>query len=98
MSKTRTVVLAKKLLNEIAGEDVEFFDSINTLLEILENKPEPNQSEIHLTTLLYQITEKIKLLEAHLREYSTDENSLSNVLSSLYEKCDGYGTSKLFKS
>lgn len=97
MSKTRTIVLAKKLLNELSGDDVEFFDSVNSLLEILENKPEPNQSEIHLTTLLYQITEKIKLLEAHLREYSTDQDSLSNKLSTLYENCNGYGTSKLFK-
>lgn len=98
MSKTITVVLAKKLLNELSSDDVEFFDSINSLLEILENKPEPNQSEIHLTTLLYQITEKIKLLEAHLREYSTDKDSLSNKLSTLYENCSGYGTSKLFKN
>lgn len=98
MSKTITVVLAKKLLNELSSDDVEFFDSINSLLEILENKPEPNQSEIHLTTLLYQITEKIKLLEAHLREYSTDKDNLSNKLSTLYENCNGYGTSKLFKS
>ena len=97
MSKLRTIALAKKLLNELSGDDVEFFDSINSLLEVLENKPEPNQSEIHLTTLLYQITEKVKLLEAHLREYSTDKNSMSNKLSSLYENSDGYGTSKLFK-
>lgn len=97
MSKTRTVVLARKLLNELSGNDSEFYDSMNSLLEILENKPEPNQSEIHLTTLLYQINEKLKLLEAHLREYSSDNNSMSNKLSSLYENTGGYGTSKLFK-
>jgi len=97
MSKQRTIALAKKLLNELASSDVEFYDSINSLLETLENKPEPSQSEIHLTTLLYQITEKLKLLEAHLREYSAEKNSMSNKLSSLYESIDGYGTSKLFK-
>ena len=98
MSKTRTIVLARNLLNELSGDNPEFFDSINSLLEQLENKPEPNQSEIHLTTLLYQITEKLKLLESHLREYSNDSNSMSKTLSSLYDNNDGYGTSRLFKS
>lgn len=98
MSKTRTIVLARNLLNELSGDNPEFFDTINSLLEQLENKPEPNQSEIHLTTLLYQITEKLKLLESHLREYSNDSNSMSKTLSALYDNNDGYGTSRLFKS
>ena len=93
--KTKISNLSTKLLNEL--QDIEFLDDINILLENLEIKVEPTQSEIYLTTLLYQVTEKLKLLEAHLREFSVDKNSMSNKLTTLYENCDGYGSSKLFK-
>ena len=90
--------LARKVLTEISeGNDA--LDSLYCLLEILENKLDPDMTEIHIVSTIYQIQEKIKLLENHLSKYSKSETDKleGNKLSELYENRSKYGTSKFFK-
>ncbi len=95
---SKPVNLARKLLNEITSESGDTpFETLYCLMEILENKIEPNQEEIYLVTEIYQLMEKFKLLEGRLRKYVSDSRHHTNKLSDLYEDQKQYGTTKLFK-
>lgn len=91
--------LARKVLHEISSKSDESpFETLHNLLEILESKEEPDSNEIYLVSNLYQILEKIKLLESQLRQYVGSGNITAKKLSELYEKVEGgYGSSKIFK-
>lgn len=95
---SKPVKLARKLLNEITSEsDDTPFETLYCLMEILENKVEPDSEEIYLVTEIYQVLEKIKLLEGRLRKYLGDGKLTKNKLAELYEDESLFGTSKLFK-
>lgn len=95
---SKPVNLARKLLNEIASEsDDTPFETLYCLMEILENKIEPSQDEIYLVTEIYQLIEKLKLLEGRLRKYVLDSKRPINKLADLYDNPKQFGTSKLFK-
>ena len=90
-------ILANNLLMELTSEKFEAIDSLYNLCEQLENKSEPDTSELYLISVLNQTIEKIKLLESFLLEYTKSQPTLSsNKLSELYEKSEGYGASSIF--
>jgi hypothetical protein len=96
---SKPVHLARKLLTEISSKDDDSpYETLYSLMEILENKIEPDSEEIYLVTEIYQLIEKFKLLEGRLKKYI--ENDIKkmpgNKLSELYEKDSSYGTSKIF--
>lgn len=96
---SKPVHLARKLLTEISSRDDDSpYETLYCLMEILENKIEPDSEEIYLVTEIYQLIEKFKLLETRLKKYI--ENDIKkmpgNKLSELYEKDSSYGTSKIF--
>lgn len=96
---SKPVHLARKLLTEISSRDDDSpYETLYNLMEILENKIEPDSEEIYLVTEIYQLIEKFKLLEGRLKKYIENDNKKmpGNKLSELYEKDSSYGTSKIF--
>lgn len=88
--------LARKVLQEITAKaDDSPIEVLHNLLEVLESKEEPDSNEIYIVSNLYQIIEKIKLLESQLKQYVGIENITSKKLADLYEKIEGYGSSKI---
>jgi hypothetical protein len=83
--------LATKVLNEIKNEN-STYDSLNCLLEILENKIDPDSKEIHIVATLYKIMENVKSLESYLKDYVKEETEFKNTLEELYEKDNRFGT------
>lgn len=88
--------LAKKLLHEINSDDLSFIVSMVELYEQLENKNEPDKDELYLISALSQTIEKIKILESFLKEFSKNNKLSSNKLQDLYDKIEGYGSSKFY--
>jgi hypothetical protein len=89
--------LASKVLSEI--NESETFDSLSALLEMLENKIEPDMNEIHIVSTLYQIQEKVKLLESHLTSYvgKANKKTLCGKLEEIYDQRAAFGSSRLFE-
>lgn len=63
------------------------FEQLTGLINVLENKPDPDPIEIRLVENIYSFIEKLNILENNLRSYSNEgnHNSLGNKLTSLYE-------------
>jgi len=89
--------LSRKTLQEISKIS-ESGDILLELIDLLENKSDPDPTEVHLLNSIYQYIEKLSLLESHLQKYSRKSNIKlqGNKLNTLYENNRGYGTSKLF--
>ncbi len=88
--------LAKKLLFEINSDNLSFITSMVELYEQLENKNDPDKDELYLISALSQTIEKIKILESYLKEFSKNKHYSVNTLQNLYDKIEGYGSSKFF--
>ena len=82
---TNMTRLARKVLNELAKEDGLSDQSLNILMEYLENKGDPSSSEVVLIDTIYQFLEKQKILESHLKRFIKDQNISPNKLEQLYE-------------
>lgn len=95
MSKLTKVV--QKFLQETKSNDFE--KSLDTLIEMIENKVDPDPGELYILESLYQLKQKLKIAESKLNSYILQENKSlpSNKLSTLYDSNNGYGTSKLFE-
>ena len=62
------------------------FEQLTGLIEILENKSDPDPIEIRLVENIYAFIEKLSILESNLKSYSKEGSpSLGNKLTSLYE-------------
>jgi mRNA-degrading endonuclease RelE of RelBE toxin-antitoxin system len=97
---SNNVILAKKILKESSKFiSSETSDSLNKLIESLEDKNDPDPSEVYLLESIYQYIEKLNLLESHLNKYiqkATASKVKGNKLSSLYENENKFGSSVLF--
>lgn len=92
-----TSKIISRFLTELHSNEVqEAFESLNTLLEHLENKPDPEPIELRIVELTYQTIEKLKFLEALLRRH-TGENSplMGSRLQELYDKASEINPSSL---
>lgn len=78
---------AKLFLEGLHGNETRsVFQQLVSLIEILENKPDPDPVEIKLVSNLYSFMEKLNILESNLTSYSKESaNKLGNKLTSLYE-------------
>ena len=72
--------------------------SINQLIEFIETKSDPDPAELYLLESLYQYHEKANMLQSHINKYiqKSNQDIKGNKLSSLYDKDNTYGTSRLF--
>lgn len=95
MSRLNLVV---NFLNTLNSKEVrEAFDSLNVVLEELENKNDPDPIEMEIVDAAYQVIEKLNLLQSAMRQYKNSEHPLTGrTLSDLYKKSKGGGTSALF--
>lgn len=95
-----TIKLAKIFLSEIYNHSPDVDNNtIGRLLELLENKEDPDSTELYLMESLYQYLEKLSILESHLKKYIKGYNNkilIGNKLDDLYDNKRGYGSSKLF--
>ena len=100
MIKSKTEKMTSLFLESLSTEkSKESFDYLVQLVDILENKIDPEPTEIRLLDNIYHFLENFKNLEYNLRSYVKEMNlSLpGNKLSSLYDDNLPYGTTNLFK-
>ena len=91
--------LVSNFLNELNTEDhKQVFNSINMLLEHLENKDNPEPIELQIVDSSYHLLEKLNVLESLLRQYQKDgnKNLPANKLTSLYENTTSNGSDVMF--
>lgn len=95
MSRKTTIV---NFLNEIdSGSVKDALGSLQTLVEDLENKNDPEPIEVEIVDMSYQLLEKLELIRAALRRYVRTEHVLTgNKLDGLYDRKSG-GSSALFE-
>jgi len=77
--------LIRSVLNELYKVEQESNQSLNYLMEYLENKDDPSSSEIMLVDSIYQFFEKRKLLESHLKKFISEKKFTFNKLETIYE-------------
>ena len=97
MAQTNTSRLAQIFLQEMKSNDS--FEKLDTLIESLESKNDPEPVELHLLETLYQFQEKLKITESKLNSYiiKSRENTPGNKLDSLYNHSRSFGSSILFE-
>ena len=82
--------LARMVLDELAKDENLSDQSLSILMEHLENKPDPDSSEILLVDSIYQFLEKKRIFETHLRKFIKEQRDKSNPnkLEMIYESQD----------
>ena len=91
--------LTKKISRAMTNILSERNDILDVLIENLESVVDPAPSEIFLLDSLYQLKEKILLVESRINNYVVNEkkeNSLGNKIQTLYDSSRKNGTSVLF--
>lgn len=70
------------------------FDHLKDLVEILENKNDPDPAEVRLVSSIYEFIEKMSLLEHNMKTYASEgqKKTLGGKLSSLYEELSYSGS------
>ena len=83
-----TTNLAFRFLRELHSSDIqETFEALDSLLEHLENKDDPDPAEVQIVDSAYQTLEKLKLLEGLLKNYVGESGvAKGNQLEKLYKK------------
>lgn len=86
----KTGKTAQIFLEQIQSEpNKSAFEVLTKLVEMLENKPDPEPVEMHLTESIYSFLEQLRRLEANLKSYVQDSKKLpGNKLASLYESIE----------
>lgn len=83
---SRATNLVVNFLNELNSQEFrDAFESLNVLIEYLENKNDPEPSELQIVETSYEFIEKVKLLESALRSYSQSNDQLGSKLQKLYD-------------
>lgn len=84
-----TTNIAFKFLTELDSKNMkETFESLNALIEHLENKLEPNPFEVQIFDNANQTLEKLKTLQGLLKNYVAESDNINkgNKLQNLYER------------
>ena len=81
---------AQLFLEQIQSESSKStFENLSTLVNILENKTDPEPVEIHLIENIYSFLEQLERIKLNLSSYTKDTKRIpSNKLQSLYENID----------
>ena len=95
MSSTDKII--SNFLLELHSDDVQsLFESLDTLLEHLENKSDPDPEEIQIVNSAYESLEKLKMLEGYL-QLRIQGKTKGNKLQELYDKASTHvGMQSLF--
>jgi hypothetical protein len=90
--------IVSQFLNELHSNQVqETFESLNVILEHLENKADPEPIELKIVEMTYHTIEKLKHLEGLLRRYYNSSSPLiGDQLSDLYDKVSEVSTNSIF--
>lgn len=90
--------IAFRFLNELhSKENQKLFESLDYLLEKLEDKSDPDPKELRIVDMTYQTIEKLKMLESLLKDYSQgSEKSDGTKLQDLYDKTPSGTGSQVF--
>ena len=91
---------AKLFLESLHNEETKStFEHLNTFIELLESKVDPDPTELKLLGNIYQFVEKLKYLENNMTSYVKESRKhiSGNKLSDLYDRNESNGSSKLFK-
>ena len=90
--------LINKFLNELTSDEVKnAMSHLTGILDMLENKNDPEPIEMEIVNEAYQTLEKLQILEAAIRRYLTDKRELTgDKIEELYDNNHTSGTSTLF--
>jgi len=78
--------LAQRFLRELHSEPSKnTFSALRELLEKLENKGDPEPTEVRLIEEINNFLESVGVLESHLKSYIKDDVLLGSKLETLYE-------------
>lgn len=85
--------IAMGFLNEL-NSNKESFKILSKLIELLENKNDPEMTEIRLINHLYSFIENLSNLERNLKSYVNEskENLPGNKLTALYDNISYSGS------
>jgi hypothetical protein len=86
---SRTTKLTFKFMRELNSDAVqETFETLSLLLDHLENKNDPEPSEVQLVDTAYQALEKLKTLEGLIKNHIGENDNIvkGNKLEKLYER------------
>ena len=86
---SRTTNLSFKFLTELNSSNVQStFETLDVLLDYLENKNDPEPIEVQIVDTAYQLLEKLKMMEGLLKRHVGSDHQLfkGNKLDKLYEK------------
>ena len=85
-------ILSERLFLNLSENGFQKFErELHVLIESMENKPDPDLSEIRLTSSLYEFNEKLQILKHNLKSYvaeSVSNKHVGNFLSRLYDYND----------
>lgn len=83
--------LITKFLNELNSDQVKSaMVHLNEILEVLENKNDPEPIEMEIVNEAYQTLERLQILEAAIRRYLNTQRELEgDKLNDLYNQTDG---------
>jgi len=98
MSKAQNLITS--CLNEMNSQEFkDTYESLVNLTNYLEEKNDPDPDELAIVEYVYQMIEKMKLLEGVLRKKvsSIDDKNASGILKKLYERPTNGNTSVMFK-
>jgi len=91
MANSKTSVV--RFLNELNSKEVKSaFEFLSSVLEVLEEKIDPDPIEMEIVDSAYQLIEKLNILQDNLRKYVRSENSKSatSKLVDLYDDGDRF--------
>lgn len=80
--------LANAFLNEMESKSNSSTDFLQSILEVLEEKNDPEPREIQLVSDIYQYLEKYSLLKENLRNYAIRNYNTHNTGNKLSELLD----------
>jgi hypothetical protein len=98
MSKAQNLITS--CLNEMNSQEFkDTYESLVNLTNYLEEKNDPDPDELAIVEYVYQMIEKMKLLEGVLRKKvsSIDDKNAGGILKKLYERPINGNTSVMFK-
>jgi len=93
-------VLAQKFLGQLRSSDSrDMFEQLATLVEFLENKNDPEPTEMYLVESIYHFFEKLKTLENNINSYVKESfgDFPGEHLSDLIANKEGQGSTKIFE-
>jgi len=80
--------LRATLLEMINTNGQDFMSNLESLIELLENKIDPTQTELYILENIYHVSEQMNLLKSNIEKYIQGKNIISsgNKLSELFDR------------